>query len=118
MNLTERYYRMSAVYNSMLERRDLLKGTLVKAQENMEKCLAEMTVIEASLQALKDVKPILAANSIEQCEKLANAALQAIFDTDAKVEFDAEEGRFMINEGEYKTDLAEDNGGGYVAVIS
>ena len=24
----------------------------------------------------------------------------------------------MINEGEYKTDLAEDNGGGYVAVIS
>ena len=74
--------------------------------------------MENSLQALKDAKPILSANSIEQCEKLANSALATIFETDATLKYSSDEGRFIIDEGDYSTDLKEGNGGGYLAVIS
>lgn len=118
MGVLESYKVLRSRRDSLLTRQAVLQESLTKSQEKMERVLNEQRLLEGSLQALKDVKPILSAHSIDQCEKLANAALFSIFHTNAKVTYSAEDGRFMVNEGEFETDLTEGNGGAFVAVIS
>lgn len=77
---------------------------------------AEM--LEKATLAIQQVRPLLAASSIKQCEELANSAIESIFGFNYKVEYDVEDGRFMLNKGTFSTDLAESEGGGIIAVIS
>lgn len=118
MNVIERYRKLADSREKLKSNFSLLSSQLTQALKQIDEINEEKRLLENSLQALKDVKPILSANSIEQCEKLANSALATIFETDATLKYSSEEGRFIIDEGDYSTDLKEGNGGGYLAVIS
>lgn len=78
----------------------------------------EQLLVVKALQALKDVKPLLASSAIEKAEKLANSAISAIFDFPAKLRYDEEDGRFVIETPEGDADLQEGTGGGLQAVVS
>lgn len=118
MNVIERYRKLADSREKLKSNFSLLSSQLTQALKQIDEINEEKRLLENSLQALKDAKPILSANSIEQCEKLANSALATIFETDATLKYSSEEGRFIIDEGDYSTDLKEGNGGGYLAVIS
>lgn len=118
MNVIERYRKLVDSREKLKSNFSLLSSQLTQALKQIDEINEEKRLLENSLQALKDAKPILSANSIEQCEKLANSALATIFETDATLKYSSEEGRFIIDEGDYSTDLKEGNGGGYLAVIS
>lgn len=118
MNVIERYRKLADSREKLKSNFSLLSNQLTQALKQIDEINEEKRLLENSLQALKDAKPILSANSIEQCEKLANSALATIFETDATLKYSSEEGRFIIDEGDYSTDLKEGNGGGYLAVIS
>lgn len=118
MNVIERYRKLADSREKLKSNFSLLSSQLTQALKQIDEINEEKRLLENSLQALKDAKPILSANSIEQCEKLANSALATIFETDAILKYSSEEGRFIIDEGDYSTDLKEGNGGGYLAVIS
>lgn len=118
MNVIERYRKLADSREKLKSNFSLLSNQLTQALKQIDEINEEKRLLENSLQALKDAKPILSANSIEQCEKLANSALATIFETDATLKYSSDEGRFIIDEGDYSTDLKEGNGGGYLAVIS
>lgn len=118
MNVIERYRKLADSREKLKSNFSLLSSQLTQALKQIDEINEEKRLLENSLQALKYAKPILSANSIEQCEKLANSALATIFETDATLKYSSEEGRFIIDEGDYSTDLKEGNGGGYLAVIS
>lgn len=118
MNVVERYRRLVDRREKLKSNFSLMSSQLTQALKQIDEINEEKRLLENSLQALKDAKPILSANSIEQCEKLANSALATIFETDATLKYSSDEGRFIIDEGDYSTDLKEGNGGGYLAVIS
>lgn len=88
------------------------------AQEMLNECVKEQDLCVGGLQALKDIRPLMAASSVEKAENLANMALEAIFQTNDKVKFVDEDQRFIVETGEGDTDLLLGNGGGYQAVIS
>lgn len=90
----------------------------VSAKEAVDKCSAEQELCVKALQAIKDIRPLLAASSVEKAESLANYALQTIFQTSDRLKFVDEDQRFMIETEEGDTDLIAGNGGGYLAVIS
>lgn len=118
MDVVERYRKLVDRRKKLKSNFSLMSSQLTQALKQIDEINEEKRLLENSLQALKDAKPILSANSIEQCEKLANSALATIFETDATLKYSSEEGRFIIDEGDYSTDLKEGNGGGYLAVIS
>lgn len=118
MNVVERYRKLVDRREKLKSNFSLMSSQLTQALKQLDEINEEKRLLENSLQALKDAKPILSANSIEQCEKLANSALATIFETDATLKYSSDEGRFIIDEGDYSTDLKEGNGGGYLAVIS
>jgi hypothetical protein len=117
-DLMIRYDSLVSIRDRAIKRNEILRAQLQSALDQLTKVNEEYRILENSVQALKDVKPLLSVHSIEQCEKLANAALSAIFNTDAKLYYDSEDCRFKINEGDFSTDLVRGNGGGYIAVIS
>lgn len=118
MDVVERYRKLVDRREKLKSNFSLMSSQLTQALKQIDEINEEKRLLENSLQALKDAKPILSANSIEQCEKLANSALATIFETDATLKYSSDEGRFIIDEGDYSTDLKEGNGGGYLAVIS
>lgn len=87
-------------------------------QKKLQEVEQEQAVVVKALQALKDVKPLLAASAVEKAEKLANSAISAIFDFPAKLRYDEEEGRFIVETPEGDADLQEGTGGGLQAVVS
>lgn len=118
MDVVERYRKLVDRREKLKSNFSLMSSQLTQALKQIDEINEEKRLLENSLQALKDAKPILSANSIEQCEKLANSAIATIFETDATLKYSSDEGRFIIDEGDYSTDLKEGNGGGYLAVIS
>lgn len=93
---------------------DLLENQLKKLKSIRE----EQDLAVRSLQALKDVRPLLSVSAIKQAEDLANSALRAIFDFPAQLKYDEEDGRFYILHEEGEADLQEGSGGGLQAVVS
>lgn len=96
--------------------------TSLAALKSLEGRMVELVkqqqyTVEA-LQALKDVRPILAASSIEKAVGLANNALQVIFGTQEVVRYVEEDMRFVVDTPLGETDLVAANGGGYLAVVS
>lgn len=117
-NLLERYNRQSKLRETRLRNYDLLVSQHQSGVAQLEVVMNDQRIIENSMEAIKKVKPLLAANSIEQCESLANTALSVIFGTNATLKYSTEDGKFVIDEGDFETDLRTGNGGGYQAVIS
>lgn len=110
---------------SLIDRTDRLskkKDVLINSKNNaisqLESIEKEQVLIKKSLLAINQVRPLLAISSIKQCEELANTAMASIFQLPYTVEFDVESSRFILNKGDYSTDLAESEGGGVNAVIS
>ena len=117
--LLDRYTYLVDKAKQLLDSHELLSQTILSAEQRLEKVKRDQELILKSLQAVKDVKPLLSAHSIGQCEKLCNAALKAIFETQAVVKFSEEEGAFVLVEPTGKeSDLVKANGGGYQTVIS
>ncbi len=117
-DIVTRFKRLKQVKTNLESELKFANTQLQEANRQLEKVSMEQTLIVDSLQSLKDVKPILSANSIEQCEKLANSALEVIFDSNMRFHYNAEESRFVLDNGEFETDLTSANGGGYLAVLS
>lgn len=95
-----------------------VRTVIENAEESLEGINRERELIERSLLALKQVRPLLSGSSIKDCEELANSAIQTIFGFNHTVEWDLESNRFVLNKGDYSTDLSEAEGGGIVTVIS
>jgi hypothetical protein len=95
-----------------------VQSVLNTAEQSLSNINWEKELIERSLLALKQVRPLLSGSSIKDCEELANSAIKSIFGFDYKVEYDMETNRFVLNKGEYSTDLSEAEGGGIITVIS
>lgn len=95
-----------------------LSSSLVSHENKLSEIKLLQNLTSKALQALQDVRPILAAVSSEQSIALANHALRCIFLTDDTLVFNEEESRFYIKTPNGLTDLVSGNGGGYQAVIS
>ena len=87
-------------------------------ETELAKITSEKELIERASLALKQVRPLLSGSSIKDCEELANSAIKSIFGFDYTIEYDLESNRFVLNKGEYSTDLSEAEGGGIITVIS
>lgn len=107
-----------AKVNDSERRMSELSKTLTAQQDKLNAIVFEQKMTSQSLQALQDVRPILAAVSSEQAISLANQALRYIFLTEDTLFFSEEDSRFFISTPEGDTDLLAGNGGGYQAVIS
>lgn len=105
-------------YDNLDQKKKVQEASFKSAEKQMKVIIAEQEMLEKATLAIQKVRPLLAANSIKQCEELANSAIESIFGFTYKVEYDAEDGRFTLNHGEFSTDLAEAEGGGMLAVIS
>lgn len=112
-------------YNKLLQRKQEIEKevkvnetSLKNYQSRLVEVIREQKLLEDSFEALKQVKPILSASSIDQCEKLANIALKTIFETESSIKYSPEDGQFVVDNGEFCCSLQNANGGGYLAVIS
>lgn len=105
-------------YDNLVSSKLHIEATLNAAHKQMDKILLEQSLLERSTVAIQQAKPLLSASSIKQCEALANAAISSVFDFPYTVEFDVESSRFILNQGDFKTDLVDSNGGGLATVVS
>lgn len=87
-------------------------------QGMMDKVLLEQDLINRCVVTLNQVKPLLSASSIKQCEDLANSAIHSVFGFPYTVRWDVESKRFLLDKGDFVVDLAEGSGGGMVTVVS
>lgn len=110
--------RVKLHHNSLLEKCNQYQSQVLVARAKMDEIIKEQDLIERTMVALKQVKPLLSASSIKQCESLANSAISSVFGFPYTVEYNIESQRFILNKGEYSTDLADAEGGGLVTVIS
>ena len=82
------------------EKETILKqlGNQLTAQSmgKLDKTIEEQALTSKALQALQDIRPILAAVSSEQSVALANQALLHVFDTEDRLYFSEEDARFYI----------------------
>ena len=95
-----------------------IENVIQTTETELAKITNEKELIERANLALKQVRPLLSGSSIKDCEQLANSAISSIFGFDYTVEYDLESNRFVLNKGEYSTDLSEAEGGGIITVIS
>lgn len=118
MNYDEKYNEQFQRYERLRMGITSLTAQLDKHVETLESYKNEYELIDKSLTALKDAMPILSATSIRACEELANNAIQTVFGLDYTVEWDSDGGRFILNKGDYCTDLADSEGGGMLTLVS
>lgn len=95
-----------------------IENVIRTTESELAKITNEKELIERASLALKQVRPLLSGSSIKDCEQLANSAISSIFGFDYTVEYDLESNRFVLNKGDYSTDLSEAEGGGIITVIS
>lgn len=95
-----------------------VENSVLQAKLAMDKVLKEQKLLERTTVAVQQARPLLSASSIKQCENLANSAISSVFGFPYTIEFDVESSRFILNKGDYKTDLADAEGGGILTVVS
>lgn len=118
MALVERVGQLLSQFEDMKSTEQHLQTTLETAQAEMEKIYQEQELLEQSNEALKQAKPLLSRSSIEDCEKLANMAVQAVFELPAAVRYSPEKQCFVLDYGEgHITKIASAEGGGINSVI-
>lgn len=107
-----------ALYLDKRKEYEQVCASLEVTQRQMDAVLVEQDLIARSIVALGQVKPLLSASSIKQCEELANSAISTVFGFPYTVRWDAESKRFVMNQGDFEVDLADSCGGGVVTVVS
>lgn len=117
-NLEARCNRQNLRYEQLMANISHIENIIATTENELAKVVSEKELIERANLALKQVRPILSGSSIKDCENLANSAINTIFGFDYKVEYDLESNRFVLNKGDYSTDLSEAEGGGIITVIS
>ena len=118
MEVLEEYNKIIEGYQDLQSRKSYLDTTLTVTEKKMEEVEMEQSLLERSTLAIQAVKPLLTQSSIKDCESLANAAIKAVFGFESKVTYSPENQRFVMDQGEYVTDLANAEGGGLVTVVS
>lgn len=96
----------------------VLRTQLNMSKSKLDEVTKEQELIAQSLQALKDVKPIIANNAIQQCERLANTALRTIFNLDKVIVYSANDAKFLLKDPEGNYEALKEQGGGIITVIS
>lgn len=117
-NLVDRVRAQRDKYQKLLEDQRHLEAEVESASFKMQQIVKEQDLIERTVVALQQAKPLLSASSIKQCEELANSAISSVFGFPYTVEYNIETQRFNLNKGDYITDLADAEGGGLVTAIS
>ena len=117
-NLLNRALKQVKIYRSLESRKSHLEVSLIETNKVMAKLLEVQSLLERTTVAEQQARPLISASAIKQCEALANSAISSIFNFPYTVEWDVESKRFVLNKGDYKTDLAEAEGGGISTVIS
>lgn len=93
----------------------LMIQSYMQSLETLDK---EKDVINSADLALKAAKPLLSFGALEECVKLSNLALCAIFEENLEVKFSPEEGAFVLCDGGNETVISEAEGGGLIAIVS
>ena len=117
-NLELRCNAQNLKYEQLLANIAHIENIVATTEAELAKITNEKQLIERASLALKQVRPLLSGSSIKDCEQLANSAISSIFGFDYTVEYDLESNRFVLNKGDYSTDLSEAEGGGIITVIS
>ena len=117
-NLIERGLAQIEKYEKVKSELSHILESLKVSEKKMEEIKYEQGLIEKAQLALQQARPLMSQSSIKQCENLANAALSTIFEFPYSIEYSVEDGGFVLNKGDYYTDISESEGGGLVAVIS
>lgn len=112
------YLQFKDKIDKLKDEQRVLTNSVYQAQLKLESLKDEQEIIKQSQEVMKLAKALLSQSSIDQCIKLANTAVQTIFQLPYTVEFDNESASFMLNKGSYSTVLSEDEGGGIVTVVS
>lgn len=118
IQLTQRVSSYTARWDALQKEDAYLSAQLDAAMRQMDSIQKAGELLIKGIDAVKRAKPLLSATSMERCEALANSAIKAVFDFPYTVEYSPDTGRFMLNKGDYSTDLASSEGGGLLAVIS
>lgn len=105
-------------FDKLMQEQRTLETSLQVSQDNMEVLLTKQDLLERCQLAMTQVKPLLSQNSIKFAETLANSAIRTVFQEDYTVRYSVEDGTFVLNKGDFETVLSEDEGGGFLAVIS
>jgi hypothetical protein len=116
--LEQRCNAQNLRYEQMNANISHIENVISTTESELTKITNEKELIERASLALKQVRPLLSGSSIKDCEQLANSAISSIFGFDYTVEYDLESNRFVLNKGDYSTDLSEAEGGGIITVIS
>ena len=114
MTLTVEYNQTMERYQTLLTQKSFLENTLNVSLKKMQEIEEEQSLLERSTLAIQAVKPLLTQSSIKDCEDLANAAIQAVFGFEAKIRYSPDRQRFVMDQGDFSTDLANAEGGGLV----
>ena len=95
-------------YNNLNLQKRTLEISVKNSEEKLNELLALQDIHAHATLTLKNVKPILSKESIEECEKLANSALSSVFGYDSyRVFYSVEDQKFMLDKGGYATELAD-----------
>ncbi|WP_282003958.1 hypothetical protein [Veillonella denticariosi] len=102
---------LDAVYNNLIKSAESL-------QNKIEKIHIEQEDVINSLQAIRDVMPLLCAASMGDCISMCNIALQSIFLKPYTLIFVENNSKFILRTPDGDSDLVDGNGGGVNVVIS
>lgn len=113
-----RVHKVLSAYNEISQRLSFELQSLSNYQSKIDKLSSTLELLTKSEEALKAVKPLIRDSSLTKCLELCNIAMRTIFESSDKVEYDYASQRFILNKGEYTTDLVDGEGGGYLSVLS
>lgn len=119
MSLFDEVARIEFEFGKLCTELGRVESNIITTRAQLEKIQAERDLVERGVVALSDAKGLLAESSLRECIDLGNSAIRSIFGfDDVTVEWDDEGGRFVLNRGDFRSDLSTDEGGGIVTVIS
>lgn len=95
---------------------------LIDSREQLDKkrvvLAEEMELLKQSEEALLAVKPLLREESLSKCIELCNLMFEVVFEVPYKIRYSEDTRRFILDKGDYSTDLVTSEGGGYVSAVS
>lgn len=118
-SLDSRYSAAVASYDTLVNQVRLDSAQLDHFGEQIEKVRAEQSLLEDSKTVLADARKLITKSSLEYCERLATVAARTIFNIDAEIKYEVDDGKFyLIYSDGLKVDIATSESGGVKTVLS
>lgn len=107
MNL-DLYTRFTESYTSLCRRLEDADERVLSYERQLDEVLSESSLLERCRDAMGSAKELLTKSSLTQCERLATLAVRSIFGLDAKVVYDSDASKFLLDYGDGKKERFDD----------